>query len=205
MSLGIVVPNTSRVTAKAEERILFFRRWLANPLRVGSVIPSSAALAQLVASHIQRGGDDYILELGAGTGAITRGLLAGGLPEDRLLLVELDPKMSAVLSREFPGVQIITGDATKLTEIVPGHICGRIGTVISGLPVLGRPLEFQQAIVDAAFAVVRPGGAMLQYTYAPMSPLPRRRLGLTGKLLGWAANNLPPAAVWRFTRAEAGA
>ena len=196
---------SNRATDKTEERILFFRRWLANPLRVGSIIPSSSALAQLVASHIQRGADDYIVELGAGTGAITRGLLAAGLPEDRLVLVELDPAMASVLAKQFPGVQMIVGDATKLPEILPARIHGHIGTVISGLPVLGRPLEFQQAIVDAAFAVVNPGGPMLQYTYSPISPLPRKRLGLTGKLLGWATNNLPPASVWRFTRAEVAA
>ena len=166
-------------------------------------MPSSSALAQLMASHVERGDDDYIVELGAGTGAITRGLIAAGLPEDRLVLVELDPAMSTVLAQQFPRVQIITGDATKLTEILPSHVRGHIAMVISGLPMLARPLEFQQAIVDASFAVLRPGGAMLQYTYAPVSPLPRRRLGLTGKLLGWAASNLPPAAVWRFTRAEA--
>lgn len=195
--------NTGRMTDRTEERILFFRRWLANPLQVGSIIPSSAALAQLMASHIERGADDYVVELGAGTGAITRGLLAAGLPRDRLVLIELDPKMSAALAEWFPGVHIITGDATKLPDILPEHVRGRITTVISGLPVLARPLEFQQAVVNAAFAVLNPGCSMLQYTYGPVSPLPRRKLGLTGKLLGWAAN-LPPAAVWRFTRAEAG-
>jgi phosphatidylethanolamine/phosphatidyl-N-methylethanolamine N-methyltransferase len=77
--------------------------------------------------------------------------------------------------------------------------------VVSGLPVVGRPREFQQAVVDACFDVLRPGGAILQYTYSPVSPLPRKRLGITGKLMGWAASNLPPATVWRFTRAEASA
>lgn len=184
---------------------LFFRRWLANPLKVGSVVPSSYALAQLVASHIQRGSDDFVLEIGAGTGAITRALIDAGLPADRLVLVELDPAMSAVLADRFPRIRIITGDATRLTEILPEGVCGHIATVVSGLPVLGRPREFQQAVVDSCFDVLRPGGAILQYTYSPMSPLPRKRLGITGKLMGWAASNLPPATLWRFTRAEASA
>jgi phosphatidylethanolamine/phosphatidyl-N-methylethanolamine N-methyltransferase len=197
------VSSSSR--ANDAEIGLFFRRWLANPLKVGAVVPSSYALAQLIASHIQRAGDDYVLELGAGTGAITRALIDAGLPADRLLLVELDPKMSAVLADRFPGIRIITGDATKLTEILPDGVRGRIATVVSGLPMIGRPREFHQAIVEACFAVLRPGGAILQYTYSPVSPLPRKRLGITGKLMGWAASNLPPASVWRFTRAEANA
>ena len=198
--------NTNRSgDAESGNLILFFRRWLANPVQVGSVVPSSYALAQLVASHIQRGGDDFVLEIGAGTGAITRALIDAGLPQDRLILVELDPAMSAVLAERFPRLRVITGDATKLTDILPAEILGRIATVVSGLPMVGRPLDFQQSIVDACFAVLRVGGAILQYTYSPVSPLPRKRLGLTGKLMGWAANNLPPAAVWRFTRAEASA
>jgi phosphatidylethanolamine/phosphatidyl-N-methylethanolamine N-methyltransferase len=197
------VSSSSR--ANAAETGLFFRRWLANPLKVGAVVPSSYALARLIASHIQRGSDDYVLELGAGTGAITRALIDAGLPADRLILVELDPKMSAVLAERFPGIRIITGDATKLTDILPENVRGRIATVVSGLPMIGRPREFHQAIVDASFAVMRPGGAILQYTYSPVSPLPRKQLGITGKLMGWAASNLPPATVWRFTRAEASA
>jgi phosphatidylethanolamine/phosphatidyl-N-methylethanolamine N-methyltransferase len=197
------VSSSSR--ANDAEIGLFFRRWLANPLKVGAVVPSSYALAQLIASHIQRAGDDYVIELGAGTGAITRALIDAGLPRDRLLLVELDPKMSAVLAERFPGIRIITGDATKLTEILPEGVRGRIATVVSGLPMIGRPREFHHAIVEACFAVLRPGGAILQYTYSPVSPLPRKQLGITGKLMGWAASNLPPATVWRFTRAEANA
>lgn len=196
---------SSSSRAKDAETGLFFRRWLANPLKVGSIVPSSYALAQLVASHIHRGSDDYVLEIGAGTGAITRALIDAGLPADRLILVELDPKMSAVLAERFHGIRIITGDATKLIEILPESVRGRITTVVSGLPMIGRPREFHQAIVDACFGVMRPGGAILQYTYSPVSPLPRKQLGITGKLMGWAASNLPPASVWRFTRAEASA
>jgi phosphatidylethanolamine/phosphatidyl-N-methylethanolamine N-methyltransferase len=197
------VRNTNRPADT--ETGLFFRRWLANPRKVGAIIPSSYALAQLVASHIQRGADEYVLELGAGTGAITRALIDAGLPTDRLILVELDPKMSAVLAERFPNLRIITGDATKLTEILPAEIQGRIATVVSGIPMIGMPREFHQAIVDACFAVMSRGGQILQYTYSPLSPLPRKELGITGKLMGWAANNLPPAAVWRYSRAEASA
>jgi len=188
---------------------LFFRRWLANPRKVGAIIPSSYALAQLVASHIRRGADEYVLELGAGTGAITRALIDAGLPTDQNQPVGgqsgIDQKMSAVLAERFPELRIITGDATKLPEILPKEVQEHIATVVSGIPMIGMPREFHQAIVDACFAVTSPGGQILQYTYSPLSPLPRKELGITGKLMGWAANNLPPAAVWRYSRVEASA
>ena len=47
---------------------MFFRRWLANPLQMGSVVPSSAALCQRIVQHARRVADEAVLELGAGTG-----------------------------------------------------------------------------------------------------------------------------------------
>ena len=58
---------------------MFFRRWLANPLQMGSVVPSSAALCQRIVKHTTRAADEAVLELGAGTGVVSRALLAGGV------------------------------------------------------------------------------------------------------------------------------
>src|SRR5690242_10460672 len=63
---------------------LFFRRWLANPLQMGSVIPSSSALCQRIVAQSNWGADEAVLELGAGTGVVSRALLAAGLPPSRL-------------------------------------------------------------------------------------------------------------------------
>ena len=73
---------------------MFFRRWLANPLQMGSVIPSSAALCQRLVRHTRRAPDEAVLELGAGTGVISRALLEGGVPPERLIVVEIVPEMA---------------------------------------------------------------------------------------------------------------
>jgi len=62
---------------------MFFRRWLANPLQMGSVIPSSPALCRRIAGQVRRDPDEAVLELGAGTGVVSRALLASGVPPDR--------------------------------------------------------------------------------------------------------------------------
>ncbi len=49
---------------------MFFRRWLANPLQMGSIIPSSGALCRRVVRHTRRAADEAVLELGAGTGVV---------------------------------------------------------------------------------------------------------------------------------------
>ena len=185
------------------EELLFIKRWFANPLKVGAVLPSSPFLARLVARQVRRHPDEFVVELGAGTGSVTKALLRAGIPAEKLLVVEIDPKLVAFLRREVPEARIIQGDATRLSELLPREAVGRVGTVISGIPMVTVPLEVQQRMVDAWFAVLAPGGYMLQYTYSLVSPLPEAKLGLKGRRRGIAVRNLPPAWVWSYERAGA--
>jgi phosphatidylethanolamine/phosphatidyl-N-methylethanolamine N-methyltransferase len=179
--------------------LLFLRRWLAHPLRVGSVLPSSPELARLIASHAVIHDDEAILELGAGTGAITEALLEAGLPEDRLILVELDRELHHWLSLRYPEAEVIHGNAAELRTLLPPFWTGRISMVVSSLPMLCFPPALQQAIAEQCFDVMSEDGRLLQYTYSPLSPL-TLGMGLSGQRLGKVGGNLPPAALWRFTR-----
>ncbi|HEX9808106.1 MAG TPA: methyltransferase domain-containing protein [Alphaproteobacteria bacterium] len=179
---------------------LFLRRWLANPLRVGAVAPSAPALARRMAREARIRPGEAVVELGAGTGAVTRALIAAGVPEDRLILVERDRHMCAFLKEKFPGATVVRGDAARLDRLVPERWRGRVSTVVSGLPLVNLPRRECDAIVHAAFAVLAPDGRFVQYTYSPFSPLRRGRLGLEGRKVGFAGVNLPPATVWRYTR-----
>jgi phosphatidylethanolamine/phosphatidyl-N-methylethanolamine N-methyltransferase len=182
------------------EALVFFRSLLDNPLRVGAVVPSSGALARLMASLVSLRSGEAILELGAGTGSVTTALLEIGVPRDRLYVIELDARLHGYLQKRFPGVTVLRGDATDARELLPPHRVGQISTVVSSLPL--RPMKFatQRALVDAVFDVLTPGGAMLQYTYPPGKPLPADRLGLDVTCVGRIWLNLPPASVWRITR-----
>jgi phosphatidylethanolamine/phosphatidyl-N-methylethanolamine N-methyltransferase len=185
-------------TTPAQEGLLFLRRWLANPLKVGAVLPSSPALARLVARQVGRKPDQAIVELGAGTGSVTKELLKAGVPAERLFVIEIDADLCKFLRKQVPQAQIIHGDAMRLPELIPAKWHGKVGTVISGIPMVTLPLAFQQRLIDAAFAVMPPGGRMLQYTYSLVSPLPTEKLGLKGRRRGIAVLNLPPAWVWSY-------
>lgn len=176
---------------------LFFRRWLRNPLQMGSVIPSSRALCRRIAAAVERGPDEYVLELGAGTGVISRALLASGVPANRLIVVEIVPEMARFLSESLPGVKVICGDAFDLKRALPAQVQGRIGTAICGIPLVLLPLERQAAFRDAVEAVA-PGRGFLLYTYCATSPLPYRKLGMTARRLAFTVANFPPASVWRY-------
>ncbi len=177
---------------------MFFRRWMANPLQMGSIIPSSPALCKRVVAQVRRAPDEVIVELGAGTGVISRAVLESGVPPERLFVVEIVPDMAEHLRRVLPGVNVIQGDALQLHELIPARWHGRIGTVICGIPMVLLPTDLQRRFVSAIESVA-PGRGFLHFSYCVTSPLPSSKLELTGKRESWTPLNFPPASVWRYT------
>jgi phosphatidylethanolamine/phosphatidyl-N-methylethanolamine N-methyltransferase len=180
--------------------VMFFRRWLANPVQMGSVIPSSAALCRQIVRQTHRTVDEAVLELGAGTGVVSRALLDSGVPPDRLLVVEIESNMAEHLRRVLAGVRVIEGDARDLERLVPAEWHGRIGTVICGIPLLLLPFTTQQEVLRAIEAVA-PRRGFLHFSYCGFSPIPKRKHRLVARREAWTPLNFPPASVWRYTPA----
>ena len=177
---------------------LFFRRFLAHPLRLASILESSPALSRLVAEQLPSEPGDFVVELGAGTGPVTRALLAAGVAPERLIAVEIDPEMAAFLRRRFPGVTVLECDALALERTLPAEALGRVGAVICGLPISLLPVAQRAELVGTMLSLLPPGRPFLAYTHRLTSPLPAAELGLVGERLAFTLLNLPPASVWAY-------
>jgi phosphatidylethanolamine/phosphatidyl-N-methylethanolamine N-methyltransferase len=183
----------------------FFRQWVRNPLRTAAVAPSSRELAAAMVAELPTD-TRRVIELGGGTGALTRALLAHGVRGDDLLVVEFNEELHAHLHARFPAVRIALGDARHLGAIV-GH-CGYIvdgpaDAIISGLGLLAMPQDTQQQILSEAFACLRPGGRFIQFTYGPQPPVAdavRQALGLAVRKGNFILRNVPPATVYVYER-----
>lgn len=191
-------PHAAIPPGKVAHAGLFLRRWLAHPLQMGSVVPSSPSLCRRIAGLTRQGPGEYVLELGAGTGVLSRALLERGIPPERLIVVEIVPEMAAHLRRVLPGVHVVQGDAFALPGCLPPGVRGRIGTAICGIPLVLLPLERQRRFL-ASLEAVAPGLGFLLYSYCITSPLPWRKLGLSARREAWTPRNFPPASVWRYT------
>jgi phospholipid N-methyltransferase len=179
----------------------FFLHWLSDPIQVGAVAPSSPALAAAMTAEIAPESAP-VIELGPGSGAVTRALLHRGIPQHRLALIEQSPRFASALEERFPHARVLCVDAAILAsiDVFDGE---RAGAVVSGLPLLLMSPKKVGAILANAFWRLRPGGAFYQFTYGSRSPVPRpilERLGLTATLIGRTLANIPPAAVYRIQR-----
>ena len=184
---------------------IFFRQWLKHPILMASVVPSGQQLARLMVDAIPCGAM-RVVELGAGTGAITHALLHGGVDAKNLLVVELNTELHAMLKRRFPRAHVVCGDARHVSQLVTltrGMASGSVGAVVSSLGMLAIPPSTQRDILTGVLAVLAPSGVLVQYTYGLSSPIDEgvaRELGLVVHSAGWAWRNLPPARVFVYSR-----
>jgi len=183
----------------------FFRQWLREPRSIAALAPSGRALAARMAAAVGRGARS-VVELGGGTGVMTQALLERGIPAEGLLVVERNPELHALLAARFPGVEVARADASDLVELVRasrGLGAGEVDAVMSSLGLLTMSRADQHRLLAAAFAVLRPGGRFVQFTYAPRCPVPRElreELGLEARRVSWSLRNLPPAFVYVLRR-----
>jgi phosphatidylethanolamine/phosphatidyl-N-methylethanolamine N-methyltransferase len=188
---------------------LFLKRWLRRPFTMGAVVPSGRLLAEAMAQTTLAnldGRDGHIVELGAGTGEVTKALIAKGIAPERLALIERDPELSLFLRRHFPGPRIIEGDAAKLPRLLVDHGISSVAAVVSSLPLLSLPGEVVSGIVAGVFESLPQGVALVQFTYGPKPPIPRamrERLKLDAVHGRRIWRNVPPAVVWTFRRSVA--
>jgi phosphatidylethanolamine/phosphatidyl-N-methylethanolamine N-methyltransferase len=192
-------PSPNRGVRVAGDFAIFFGLWLQNPLRIAAVNPSGAHLADTVARFVDLTRPGPVLELGAGTGSLTRGLIRAGCPPQRIIAFEREPRLAAVLRRDFPAMEVIEDDATRIGDYLRTRT-NRLCAAISSLPIKWFSTQQQQAVVHPCLDRLGPDGAFLQMTNAFASPLAVDQLGLAGREIARVWRNLLPTQLWSYAR-----
>ncbi|HYM19164.1 MAG TPA: methyltransferase domain-containing protein [Micropepsaceae bacterium] len=138
-----------------------------------------------------------MLELGPGTGTITRQILARGIAPERLVVVEHDPEFAKLMAKRFPGIHIIQGDAFDLNRTLNGAGSETFAGIISGIPLLNHPLASRRALIEGCFARLKPYAPFIQFSYGLMKPVPPPS-GVRVSLAAFVWLNFPPAHVWVY-------
>ena len=183
--------------------VTFGTELLNNPRPIGSALPSSPFLARRMAGYLPRAPRGYVVELGAGTGAITAALLKRGIPAEQIVCVERSETMVRLLKRRFPLVKIALGDASDLRVLLRTFLAREdieVSHVVSSLPLRSLPETVVTNIMREIHAILPKDGKLVQYTYhlgkAPhtcLSGFTRMRTTVV-----WA--NVPPARLDVFQK-----
>lgn len=191
------------------DKKLFIKAMLKNPLSVGAVTPSSRALAQEIVKGIAPTRDSMILELGVGTGAVT-GAIAELLPDfESYLGIEIDPKLTSYVQAQFPNLNFVNMDACGASDLHKKLKLGNVRYILSGIPFVSLPKEVSQKIFDEIGMFMKNGCEFrtFQYVHGYYSPPAKRLRDYMNEHFGpmhkspVVIRNIPPAVVltWKTT------
>ncbi|MGP2491314.1 phospholipid N-methyltransferase PmtA [Mesorhizobium sp. PUT5] len=183
-----------------DDELKFFQGWVRRPKAVGSIIPTSSITAREMASVIDTGSGLPVLEIGPGTGVITRAILARGVRPENLYAVEYSPEFVRHLRRLYPAVNVIEGDAFNLSAALGDNRDLTFDSVISGVPLLNFPVARRIAYLETLLDRIPPGRPVVQLTYGPLSPIPPGRGDYRVEHFHFVVRNIPPTQLWIYRR-----
>lgn len=191
------------------EHIQFLKAFVKNPLYVGAISPSSPDLARAMIADVRPNANNVVLELGVGTGAITK-FLREVVPDEKSYLgIEISEEFVEKLSEDFPDLLITCGSASDAQTIHLNTGFGKIRYVVSGLPFASLPKEISAAILGEVDKFMAEGCLFRTFQYAHAYRLPpavkfrdymNQRYGPV-KRSSMVLKNVPPAytLTWQTT------
>jgi len=230
---------------RLSENLLFFREFFRSYHTTGSVLPSGRWLAAALCRYVAAPGCDtpgpgpgpgpcccsgaaavegnrrptrLVLEVGPGTGAVTRRIARALGPEDRFDMVELNDRFVAQLRASLEADPVLRPIASRARVLhcpvqeLPADV--RYDVIVSGLPLNNFSAELVESILSTLRRLLKPGGTLSFFQYIAIRAAravvsgraERERLRGVGRAMAsvlegneirrdWIWPNIPPAWV----------
>jgi phospholipid N-methyltransferase len=178
---------------------LFLGKFFKHGVAIASVAPSSRWLSEATVRKIDWAHAKVVVELGAGTGPITKVIADKAPPGCRVVVIERDPDFVRLLLERFgerPGFQVVEGSAEDLTSILSNLGIDTVDYVVSGLPVPSFPKPLQEAFFTAIRHVLAQEGLFSQITEIPWLYQALYRRHFEEVRFAFEPRNFPPAGVY---------
>ncbi len=189
-----------KIARKFDDELKFFKGWIDKPKAVGSIIPTSSVTARRMASIVDTTSGLPVLEVGPGTGVITKAILRHGVRPENLYTVEYSHDFVTHLRRNYPGVNVIEGDGFDLDTTLGDKRDVLFDSVVSGVPLLNFPVQQRLAYIDNLLKRIPHGRPVVQLTYGPKSPIPPGLGDYTVEHFHFVLRNIPPTQLWIYRR-----
>src|SRR5690606_18092740 len=187
-----------KLAAKFDEEIRFFKGWIDGPKAVGAILPTSSVTARRMASVIDTGSGLPVLELGPGTGVITKAILKQGVKPADLYSIEYSQDFVDHLNTIFPEVNIIQGDAFDLDSALGEKKDQKFDCIISAVPMLNFPMDRRIQLVESLLSRIPRGRPLMQITYGPLPPVPAGCGTYSVQPYDFVVRVVPPAQLWVY-------
>jgi phosphatidylethanolamine/phosphatidyl-N-methylethanolamine N-methyltransferase len=175
---------------------LFLRSFVAHGTNIASLFPSSRWTAQSMLGGIEFEKCQAVMELGAGTGAVTASLLQASLGKCRAIIVEREPAFCERLAERFPRAEIVAGDALQMSNILKRLGIDRIDHVVSTLPINWLPSNQRTKLLKNICRHLQPQGSFRQLTHLPWSHRAVYTQHFASVCCPIVWRNLPPAGCY---------
>jgi phosphatidylethanolamine/phosphatidyl-N-methylethanolamine N-methyltransferase len=178
---------------------LFLGKFLKHGTAIASLAPSSPWLSRTTVRNVDWDRARVLVELGAGTGPITRVLAEKARPECQVVVLERDPDFARLLKERFQGqsnFDVIEGDVRDLSGLLADRGIARADYVISGLPVPSFPKDLQRDLFRVVRAVLSPEGTFNQITEMPWVYWRFYRRFFEDVRFAFEPRNFPPAGAY---------
>jgi phosphatidylethanolamine/phosphatidyl-N-methylethanolamine N-methyltransferase len=197
----VMIPGIKRkLSEKFDEDIRFFKGWIDKPKSVGTPFATSPYTGRAMASVIDLASGLPVLEIGPGTGTITRAILGRGVAPSQLYSVEYSEHFMAGLRAEFRGVNLLLGDALNLDAVLAEKRDMKFDSVISAIPLLNLSMLQRVSYLEDMLNRIPLGRPVIQVTYGPLSPVPAGRGNFAVERADFILRNVPPAHLWTYRR-----
>lgn len=185
---------------KFDEEIRFFKGMMQGPKTVGAIVPTSSITARRMASVVNPNSGLPVLELGPGTGVITKAILARGVKPENLFSIEYSEDFYDHLVQTYPGVNFIHGDAFDLPKTLGPRADQKFDSVVSAVPLLNFPMAERIRMLEALLDRLPPGRPVVQISYGAVSPIIAKPDSYHIQHFDFVMRNIPPAQLWIYRR-----
>lgn len=189
-----------KVPVRVRDDLRFIKGWLKKPGDVGSITPTGKVVAGHMAGLIPINDRHPILELGPGTGVITRAILERGIRPERLISIESGLDFYRHLTKTYPNVNFVFSDALEIDTALQDFADIQFSGVVGAIPLLNLPMQQRIDLISDYLNRVADNGPFVQICYGTRPPVEAIPGRFTVEKSARIYRNIPPAAVWVYRK-----
>ncbi len=174
--------------------VRFLKKFFRSPSNIGSIVPSSPVLVAAIVGAIDWQKANVIVELGAGTGVVTRAINSIRSEQSVFISFEKDEQMHNHLQKRFPDA-VIGSDAFHLADELNKLGYNQADCIVSCLPLSNFGPVQQSELLASIYNVLRPGGQFIAFQYSLQ--LQKQIEAIYADVdIRFVMRNIPPAFVY---------